>query len=232
MLRTPAGTLLVRDGRRIVVDPNDDVLRIEPFLVGPAFGALLYQRKTLPLHGCLIGIEDSAIAFLGPTGMGKSTVAGAFYREGYDIASDDIVPVRCTDGTANAYPTYPAVKLDPSEPVPSIGLTSWSTVDLEKRFHRIQEGFLDEVRPLARVYVLDRGGRVALSSVSKQTAVREVLHHSYRPYLVAEIGIEERHFEQCSAVAANVPVKQLTHPLTPESLPQIIEVVENDLQGE
>lgn len=232
VLRTPAGTLQVSDGQRILVDPRDEVSRIEPYLVGPAFGTILYQRTVLPLHGCLIEIEDSAVAFLGHSGAGKSTLAVAFYKEGYDIGSDDIVPVVRSDGRWDTLPTFPAVKLDPSGPFPSIGSASWSTVDLDKRFNLIQEGFMGQRYPLERVYVLDSGPSVELSSVSTQRAFREVLRHSYRPYLVEEIGIEHPHLELCSGVAAEVSVKRLSRPLTPDVLAEIIEIVERDLENE
>ena len=37
-------------------------------------GALLMQRKILPLHGSAIAIDGKAYAFVGDSGAGKSTL--------------------------------------------------------------------------------------------------------------------------------------------------------------
>ena len=50
------------------------------YLLGTCMGALLFQRKLLPLHGSAVVINGKAYAFVGDSGAGKSTLAAAFSK--------------------------------------------------------------------------------------------------------------------------------------------------------
>ena len=56
-------------------------------------GAILMQRKILPLHGSAIAIDGKAYAIVGDSGAGKSTLASAFLKRGYQLLSDDVITV-------------------------------------------------------------------------------------------------------------------------------------------
>ena len=57
------------------------------------YGALLMQRKILPLHGSAVAIDGKAYAIVGDSGAGKSTLASAFLNKGYQLLSDDVIAV-------------------------------------------------------------------------------------------------------------------------------------------
>lgn len=71
---------LIEEGKRIVVSPlhdaDEDHVRL--YVLGTCMGALLQQRKVLPLHGSAIAIDGKAYAIVGDSGAGKSTLASAF----------------------------------------------------------------------------------------------------------------------------------------------------------
>ena len=58
---------LVEDGNRITIDPasgiDEDSVRV--FLLGSAFGALLFQRGLLVLHGNAVKIGDKCVVCVG-----------------------------------------------------------------------------------------------------------------------------------------------------------------------
>src|SRR5262245_28440463 len=87
-----AGAFLVRGGREIIVHPlpgvEERVTRL--FLLGAALGVLLYQRELVVLHASAVALNGSAVAFLGESGAGKSTMAAAMHAYGYEIIADDI----------------------------------------------------------------------------------------------------------------------------------------------
>ena len=56
-------------------------------------GAILMQRRLLPLHGSAIAINGKAYAIVGDSGAGKSTLASAFLNKGYQLISDDVIAV-------------------------------------------------------------------------------------------------------------------------------------------
>jgi hypothetical protein len=110
------GSFLVRHGREIVVDPCAEVeerLLRRP-LLGVVLGALLCQRGKLVLHGSTVSANGSAIVFLGSKGAGKSTMAAAFYAQGYRLVTDDVAALD-VDGQADpmVLPAFPQLNLWP-----------------------------------------------------------------------------------------------------------------------
>lgn len=89
------GAFLLRDGRSITIERHgeapDSDLRL--FLLGSVFGLLCHQRGLLPLHASAVRIGNRAIAFSGPSGVGKSTLAAAFVERGYPLVADDVLVI-------------------------------------------------------------------------------------------------------------------------------------------
>lgn len=85
----------IQNGDTIQVSPmaGADEAKIRLFLLGTCMGALLMQRKILPLHGSAIAIDGKAYAFVGHSGAGKSTLASAFINKGFQLLSDDVIAV-------------------------------------------------------------------------------------------------------------------------------------------
>lgn len=81
------------------------------YLLGPVFAFALRLRGFTPLHASAAVIRGSAVAFAGPAGAGKSTIAGALAREGYPILGDDIAVLEQISGEFCLRPAYPQVRL-------------------------------------------------------------------------------------------------------------------------
>src|SRR5687767_3128446 len=62
-----------------------------PVLVGVACAALLSTRGTPMLHGAAVAFDGRAIAILGDSGQGKSTLAAALLRSGAQLLSEDLL---------------------------------------------------------------------------------------------------------------------------------------------
>ena len=87
-----------RDGAEVVVEHAD--------LGGGSSGAnrALQLRRVVPfasalqgkvvLHGSAVGLGESLTAFVGPTGVGKSTLGRELSERGFDQFSDDLLPCR------------------------------------------------------------------------------------------------------------------------------------------
>jgi hypothetical protein len=93
------------------VDPGN-----APVLIGGAVIALhLRLRNELVLHASAVRAGDRAVAFVGASGMGKSTLAAALCRNGYDLVTDDVLRVDLTGGTTpRALPGSTENRLRPS----------------------------------------------------------------------------------------------------------------------
>ncbi len=100
-------------GTDITVELWGNLEELHVFLLGSAMGALLYQRGLLPLHGSVVAFGDKAYGFLGPSGIGKSTLAAALCQRGGRLVGDDICALRADHDGIRVLPGYPKQNLWP-----------------------------------------------------------------------------------------------------------------------
>ncbi|HEY0733682.1 MAG TPA: hypothetical protein VGD69_02150 [Herpetosiphonaceae bacterium] len=232
-----AGTILARGGNELLVEPlphvDQQVLRI--YLLGPALGVLLHQRGLLVLHASIVGIGDSAVAFVGESGWGKSTTAAALHRRGHAIVADDVAALQLRAGAQPlAFPAIPRLKLD-AEPAVALGYPSQSLARFDaedvRLAYRVDERFSQAARPLRRIYVLAEGAELALEPCRSQEAFIELVRHSYALRVVGDAGATAVHFRLCAQLAAQVPIFRLRRPYSLSALPGIVDLVEQQVQG-
>ncbi len=105
--------LLDRCGTEVWVNWPKSVTADEKtsYLLGPVLSFVLSLRGVTCLHASAVSIAGQAIAFVGPQGAGKSTMAAEFGRKGYAIIADDVVALTAANGTFLAEPGYPKLQL-------------------------------------------------------------------------------------------------------------------------
>jgi hypothetical protein len=74
---------------------------------------LLRLDGDVVLHASAVVVDGQALAFLGPSGIGKSSLAGGFVAAGTDLLADDFVPLREQDGRYLTTVAYPGLRLWP-----------------------------------------------------------------------------------------------------------------------
>jgi len=68
---------------------------------------------SLVLHASAVATTQGAIAFIGPSGFGKSSLAASFVAAGYALLADDFLPVNEDDDGFVAAASYPGLRLWP-----------------------------------------------------------------------------------------------------------------------
>lgn len=68
------------------------------FLLEPVLAFVLRMRQTLVLHASGVEMDGAAVAFCGPPGAGKSTIAAACMAARGALLSDDVLAVEMRDG--------------------------------------------------------------------------------------------------------------------------------------
>jgi hypothetical protein len=105
VLRYPALCDFVGDARfaRVAVHPHPDADKgLLPVLIAGALLAMhLMLRDELVLHASAVQAGERAVAFVGRSGMGKSTLATVLSSRGYPLVSDDLLRV---DADLRVYP--------------------------------------------------------------------------------------------------------------------------------
>lgn len=75
---------------------------------------VLSRRGRLVLHAGAVSIRGEVVAFIGPTGSGKSTLVAACANAGAAVVADDSLVVSLRGDQWIAWPSYPAVRLWPT----------------------------------------------------------------------------------------------------------------------
>jgi hypothetical protein len=208
------GRFEARGGTEIVVDPRPgaDESAIRLYVLGTAMGATMMLRGTLVLHGNSFRVGDGAAVVVGHSGSGKSTLAAEFDRRGYDVLSDDVVPV---DADGRALPGYPRIKLW-TDAVDRIGQDPATLERVHARvdkFHvPLRRGDLGPL-PLRWVYVLESHGgpELTLEPASGAIAFALLHEHTYRNELLVGPAAGE-HLQQCAALLGRTRLRRVVRP--------------------
>jgi len=232
----PVGTFLVRAGREIVVDPvpgvEQAVLRL--FLLTAALGVLLQQRGCLVLHASAVAIGTGAVALLGGSGWGKSSLAAALHARGHPILADDVTAVRLDVGRPTVLPGFPQLKLWPDTAAAlgeAVDRLPRLRAGFEKRARRVAQGFALAPLALQHLYVLAPGPAPAIEPLAPHEAFVELLRHSYAARALGDTDVPE-HFGQCSRLASQGRLSRLRHPRSLEALPALASLVEQAVMME
>ncbi len=223
---------LVYDGTHIVIDPMPGVddASIRLFVLGSCMGALLIQRGLFLLHGNAIKIDDYCISFVGYSGVGKSTLSGAFFKSGYSILADDICAVN-HDG--NVLPSFPQIKLwfDAAQKL-NINTQTLRKIRpcLEKYAVPLVTQFHPESLPLKKVYILqthNKGG-FCLSTYEGLQKLQPLQQNMYRRNYLSEQKITDS-FMHCARLASQIDVVGIMRPQAGFKLEELVRLIETDL---
>ena len=103
------------EGSYIRCFPKEDtpLETVRHLLLDQVIPLILSRQGKLVLHASAVATPRGAIAFLGATGRGKSTLAAAFARDGFPVLSDDCLPIEERNGVLFAKPSYSGLRLWP-----------------------------------------------------------------------------------------------------------------------
>ncbi len=103
----------VKNGNEIRIScvPSANEEYVKGFLFGVCFSYLLQQRGILVIHGSCIYKNGKTVLVCGMSGAGKSTVASRFLKDGWELMSDDVVPVINENGKYYVQSTFPCQKM-------------------------------------------------------------------------------------------------------------------------
>ncbi|QVL50035.1 MAG: hypothetical protein KFB96_06070 [Thiocapsa sp.] len=224
---------LVSEGREILIDPepgiDEDSLRV--FLLGSAFGALLFQRGHLVLHGNAIRIGDRCMVCVGPSGAGKSTLAAGFMRRGYPILADDVVPV---DSQCRAIPGFPRIKLwqDVTEKL-AIDATDLRRIRPNTEKFNLPVGIegAAEPLPIRWIYILDSDHLEALKiePIPGMQRFQPLHNNTYRVQFLQGMALKPEHLKLCGQLAGRIRLARLTRPRKGFNLEPMIDRILADI---
>ena len=192
---------------------------IEHLLVDQMLPRVLAQLGECMVHASAIEIDGKLALFLGPSGWGKSTLAGLLQRLGHQVLSDDCVQLTLINGHLRAIPTYPSLRLNPdSLDALFPGLKDTASVAEYSPKRRVSmpaqmrdaQGSL----PVAALYLLgdpaDAVDDVAVTPLLPTETCISLIKHSFRLDL-ADRAATTAQFEICSEIARVTPAFRLDY---------------------
>ena len=230
------GIIRVCEGRSIEVNPAPEaepiVLRYS--IIGAALNHLLHQRRLLLVHASVVAIDDQAVAFVGESGWGKSTLAAYMQTRGHSLVSDDALVVDMeTSKIPIVLPGFPQRKLWPDvlvslgaapEPLPRLDSTH------DKRVQAAHDDFYDAPLPLGRIYILDHGihRQSEIETLAYQDAFKTLMLFTYGRSEAPNSPTKFLHLQQCAAIAGCVPISRLRRRFHFDELSDLAAMIEAD----
>ncbi|MFJ5768895.1 aldolase [Psychrobacillus sp. NPDC093180] len=231
---------LIQKGNKIVVSPmnGSDEDQIRLLLLGTCMGAILLQRKILPLHGSAIAIDGKAYAIVGDSGAGKSTLASSFLKKGYQLLSDDVIPI-----TLN-HANVPIVK--PAYPQQKLWLESLNHFEMESTNYQplfvretkfavpVESQFATEPFPLAGIFELVKVDcqEIDIQPIEKMQRFYKLYTHTYRNFFIQRAGLMEWHFDLSSKMMNKIDFHQISRPNTRFTANDLAELILTTLKLE
>ncbi|WP_459501937.1 aldolase [Bacillus sp. C1] len=233
-------TFCIQNGEKIIVSPMEgsDQDKIRLYILGTCMGALLMQRKILPLHGSAIAIDGKVYIFIGRSGAGKSTLASALLSKGYQLLSDDVIAVSFSeDNIPFVTPSYPQQKLW-KESLDQFGMETTHYQPLFERETKyavpVSSNFFNEPLPLAGVFELVKteNENVEIQRIEGLERLRTLLRHTYRNSLIPRLGLMEWHFMNSTNIVNKVEMFQLRRPISKFTAQDLVSTVLKSLKEE
>lgn len=242
LLRFPgfADFLVPRNGAEIACTPVPGVSEdtVQHLYLNQVLPLAHQAQGGLAVHGSAVAIGGKAVAFIGSSGQGKSTLAASFASHGQPFLTDDGLLLTRHYGAYAAVPSHPSIRLwsdSEAELVPAMAATALPLGYSPKSRFLAGEGLphCRETLPLAAIYVLGGGGRcerVSISALKPAAAVLELARYSFH------LDIEDRrrlnrHFDDVTLLCQSVPVFELDYPRRYGELDQVREAVLAHVDG-
>jgi hypothetical protein len=232
--------LVDSDGRRIWCGwlGATSLESLQVYLLGRALSFALVKQGFEPLHATAVVIDGQAVAFLGHSGFGKSSLAAAFLAAGHHLLTDDLLLLRAGAGAYEAQPGPPRIKLFPpiarrflattASGVPMNNLTEKMVLPLTNgQYHEVSA-------PLRAFYVLaaprevHRRQRLQITALSPRETVIELVRSTFN-HLVTDAPRLQRQYFESLHVALSVPARRISHPRVLAHLPAVREAILSDL---
>jgi hypothetical protein len=210
------------------------------YLLGLALSFSLVKLGLEPLHATAVVADGEAVAFLGDSGFGKSSLAACFVHAGDRLLTDDLLMLRkCPEGI-QAFPGPPRIKLFP-EMVRKFFSETVSGVPMNPLAKKLILP-LDESKVCAgpvrlrTIYALtspdeetaDPGVRI--ESLGSREAFVTVVRNTFN-YVILDPERIQRQFAETSMIVNNLRVKKLSHSRELDSLPDVRNAILADLRN-
>jgi hypothetical protein len=235
--------LVDKDGTNVWATWPNETLTLEDtatYFLGPIMGFVLLLRGRVSLHASAVAIGDSAVAFVGPAGVGKSTTAAALADQGYRVLAEDVVTLDELGNSFLVQPGYPCIRLWPE----SVGALYGPDVDLpkltptwDKRFLDLTEKqyvFQSDPLPLSTIYLVNARSESEFApfvqSVSQSEALMSLVSNTYATHLMNK-QMRAKEFELLTRLLRTTTLRRLVPHSDPARIQDLCRTIVSDFES-
>ena len=211
-----------------VPTPQVSTETIQHLFLNQVVPLALSLQKKLVFHASGVEIDNEAIAFVGQSGMGKSTLAASFASHGFRFLADDGLHLEAKTNQYYVYPSHhPSLRLW-EDSLNALSLSSSNTALAVSYTPKVriladqQLAYCDDDRPLRCVYFLGKGNadQITIEPVSSRDAMIEMVRHSFL-LDIQEHATLTHHFKQLTMLAKQPIFFRLDYPRCYEVLSKV-----------
>ena len=191
------------------------------------------------LHGSAVRIADGneggAIAFLGLSRGGKTTLAGSFAKAGYPFLTEDVIDLERREGRYWLQPKRSKLRLFVDSARHLLG--EQTRFDDENRKQDVEAGqslpFASAPVPLRQIYVLgtDHSAALSIRSFSLQEALGALMPHAYILDVENKAALRS-HFSRIGDLSQDIGCYALDYRRTYAELPKVQEAILENYRAE
>jgi len=190
---------------------------LELYMNGSVYGAILHQRKIIPLHGSCFIYGGKGIMVCGESGVGKSSLTAAFCLEGSEFLTDDVTPIVINNSKPYILTLSDRIKLwDDSIEQLNLSKEGLLKIDLEnEKFYFPVESEKPDFFLLNQIFVLEIHDKTAvefqqIKGAEKVTIIRNQIYRM--EYLQGMPENESVFFEYLVNISNHVTITLVKRP--------------------
>jgi hypothetical protein len=227
------GFALIENGQSITISlaSIEAESMLAPSILGTCMAVILAQRNYLVLHASSVVVDGKAIAFIGNSGWGKSTLAATFHQQGYSVLTDDVLAIEFTESGPLVHPGFAQCKLLP-DAASALGRNDLPPLYQQsyKLSYEFQEGFQTTAVPLQRIYLLGKGEAHQIIPLSPQQAFIGLIQQTRAPESLIDGTAQQRHLQQCAQLIQSVTCQHFIRKPGLADLPKLVSLVLEDVR--
>ena len=201
----------------LVLNPKATKANIELYLNGSTYGAILHQRKIMPLHGSCFVHNKKGIMLCGDSGAGKSSLTAAFVLDGSEFLTDDVTPILFTENKAFIWTLSDRIKLwEDSLLQLAQKKDGLHQIDPEtEKFYFPMETYKDSKFPLDQIFLIEPYDALAIKfeeikGYEKVLALRKEIYRL--EYLLGMPENEVFYFDKLAEVSKKIKITKMYRP--------------------
>jgi len=225
------------DGTEVIAHPTaaTDEATIEHLYINQLVPLALSRQGRPAYHASVVTVPGGAVAFLGKTGMGKSTLAASFALNESAFLTDDALLIEESDGGCLAMPSHASLRLwdDGVEALVDERIAKASAISYSDKA-RLLAGealtYSDKPQPLLAAYVLERQNArdVTIQALTGLDRYMAWLGNSFL-LDIEDHELLAQHFEWTHRVSGAVPTFALDYPRDYGILPDVKDAVRHHI---